>query len=124
MRRLRAGLLLCSSIALLACQGKELPTALSSSNCETTSLPISVESSKTTTFINASEGYRVIFQQDKNGVFEFRAGLNPEEEVMLESNGLRHWMITDGPGNCLEVLDGSLGDRVSITVKNKNFGPE
>lgn len=76
-------------------------------------------------FENQSEGYRVINWVDFEGQQIQYGALNPGE-VMEISTYLTHpWVITDGPGNCLQVIEISAGvESYPIVAPNRNFGSE
>lgn len=108
-----------------ACSAEKEPTP-HSYNCEKSfaTTPKRDDSLSETLIVNASEGYRVVFQFAPEEGFVDRGGVNPGENLRIVTKGSQRWMITDGPGNCLTILDGPLGDNYSITVPTGNFGPE
>lgn len=79
----------------------------------------------TVIFVNNSDGYRTLFWLDFNGTPVQYASLNPGESYSQETAVGHPWMITDGPGNCLEVYSPAPGQSVfSITAPGRYFGPE
>ncbi len=55
--------------------------------------------------VNATEGYRSVFLLDAGPTpGEAALNLNPGEEGVLEVAAGRRLMLTDGPGNCIEVV--------------------
>lgn len=77
------------------------------------------------TFANRSEGYRSILWIDFNGQPKEYANLNPGESFSINTYLTHPWMITDGPGNCLEMFMPQLGvSQFNITAPNRYFGPE
>lgn len=53
------------------------------------------------------------------------AALNAGEEYTLNTYVTHPWMITDGPGNCLEMFMPHQGvDTFNITAPDRDFGPE
>jgi hypothetical protein len=77
------------------------------------------------TFVNNSDGYRAILWIDFSGQPKDYAGLNPGEQFSINTFLTHPWMITDGPGNCLEMFMPQQGVSVfNITAPNRDFGPE
>jgi len=64
------------------------------------------------TFINTSGMYRSILWLDFSGQPKDYAGLNSGEEVTLDTFLTHPWMVTDGPGNCVEIVMPHAGTRV------------
>jgi hypothetical protein len=56
------------------------------------------------TFVNQSGMYRAILWIDDKGLPTDRAGLNPGEKTRIDTFRTHPWMITDGPGNCVEIV--------------------
>lgn len=54
-------------------------------------------------FKNTSGAYRSIMWLDFEGRPKTYANLNAGEEVTLETFLTHPWMVTDGPGNCIEI---------------------
>ena len=77
------------------------------------------------TFINRSGAYRSIQWLDFNGRPKQYANLNPGQRWTVNTFLTHPWMITDGPGNCLEIHMPRLG-RGAIVLRpdGRNFGPE
>jgi hypothetical protein len=77
------------------------------------------------TFINRSDGYRSVMWLDYSGTPKPYRNLNPGEAYTQETAVGHPWMITDGPGNCLEIYMPVPGGSVfNITAPNQNFGAE
>jgi len=64
------------------------------------------------TFINKSGMYRSIMWLDFNGRPKDYASLNSGQEVTLDTFLTHPWMVTDGPGNCIEIVMPHAGTRV------------
>lgn len=80
---------------------------------------------QTVTFTNAADGYRGIVWIDYNGSFLDMGGLNPGESMTIDSYATHPFMITDGPGNCLEVMATTPGQSsFQITAPGQFFGNE
>jgi hypothetical protein len=56
------------------------------------------------TFINRSGGMRGILWLDFNGQPKDYANLQNGEEAVFDTFMTHPWMITDGPGNCLQIV--------------------
>lgn len=79
----------------------------------------------TVTFVNQADGFRSVMWIDGDGIPQQYGNLNPGQ-AYVQSTFVGHvWMITDGPGNCLEVYVPPAGATTFvITAPNVNFGPE
>jgi len=64
------------------------------------------------TFINRSGAYRSIMWLDFSGRPKDHAGLNSGEEITLDTFLTHPWMVTDGPGNCVDIFMPHAGTRV------------
>ncbi|MGZ8400657.1 MAG: VHL beta domain-containing protein [Methyloceanibacter sp.] len=64
------------------------------------------------TFINKSGQYRGILGLDFDGQPKDYANLNSGERVTLSTFMTHPWMITDGPGNCIQIVMPRGGGRV------------
>ena len=64
------------------------------------------------TFVNNSGGHRAILWLDFTGQPKEYASLNTGQEVTLDTFLTHPWMVTDGPGNCLQIVMPSPGGRV------------
>ena len=64
------------------------------------------------TFINKSGQYRGILWLDFDGQPKDYANLNSGERVTLSTFMTHPWMITDGPGNCIQIVMPRGGGRV------------
>jgi hypothetical protein len=62
------------------------------------------ERTVTITFVNRSDGYRGVVWIDIEGSPIDNTGLNQGESAMVPTFGSHAWMITDGPGNCIEMV--------------------
>lgn len=78
----------------------------------------------TVTFINNTDGYRSIMWIDFDGTPQSYGGVNPGESLMQSTFVGHPWMITDGPGNCLEVYLPPAGQSFYTMTATGNFGPE
>jgi len=102
-------------------------TAIPVKNCKNPaiSLPEGSQMPTEVQFINRSNGYRAILQYETASTLKHRGSLNAGESLSISTSGIGRWMITDGPGNCLEIIDGPFPDNeYVITVPNQDFGPE
>lgn len=80
---------------------------------------------QSTTFVNHSDGYRVVMWLDFNGQPVEYATLNPGESVSIDSFLTHPWMFTDAPGNCIQIIDLQPGvSRYSIAAASPIFGAE
>lgn len=79
----------------------------------------------TVTFANRTDSYRAILWIGFDGIPVDYAGLASGEEFTIATYVTHPWMITDGPGNCLEMFMPQPGiNRFEITAPNRFFGPE
>ncbi len=79
----------------------------------------------TVTFDNRTDGYRSILWLDFDGMPQQMAALNPGETSTINTYLTHPWMITDGPGNCLEIHMPQPGTTsFAITAPNRWFGDE
>ncbi len=77
------------------------------------------------TFTNRSDGYRGVLWLDFDGNPVDYAGLNQGESVSIDSFLTHPWMITDGPGNCLQIVHLQQGiGRYDLTAPGHFFGDE
>jgi von Hippel-Lindau disease tumor suppressor protein len=68
------------------------------------------------TFINKSGAYRGILWLDFSGQPKDYANLQAGEEITLDTFLTHPWMVTDGPGDCIEIFMPHAGTRV-VTLK-------
>lgn len=77
------------------------------------------------TLTNMTDGYRGVLWIDYNGNFVDIGGLNQGEAITIDSYVTHPFMITDGPGNCLEVMVTTGGQsEFAITAPGQFFGNE
>jgi hypothetical protein len=77
------------------------------------------------TFVNRTDGFRSVMWIDYNGVPREYQNLDPGQDYAQQTFVGHPWMITDGPGNCLEIYMPPAGDSVfEITAPGRNFGDE
>lgn len=77
------------------------------------------------TFVNTSDGYRGLVWIDPEGTPIDNTGLNQGESVTVPTFEGHVWMITDGPGNCIEMLVPPGGETTfEITAPAPVLGPE
>lgn len=76
-------------------------------------------------FVNETDGFRSVMWIDGEGMPQPYGNLNPGESY-VQSTFVGHvWMMTDGPGNCLEIHRPVAGPSTfAITAPNVDFGPE
>jgi len=74
------------------------------------------------TFINKSGMYRSIMWLDFKGRPKDYANLNSGQEVTLDTFLTHPWMVTDGPGNCVEIVMPHAGTRV-VTLTGPHVAP-
>lgn len=81
--------------------------------------------SMTLHFENLSGEYRVLNWIGLDGQPKDQGALNPGERTTMQTFQGHIWMLTDGPGNCIEmhVATPSVG-QFNITEKSPGFGPE
>ncbi len=56
------------------------------------------------TFVNASGMYRSLEWIDFKGLTKGYGGLNPGESKSIDTFVTHPWLITDGPGNCIQIV--------------------
>jgi len=56
------------------------------------------------TFVNRSGMYRALMWIDFKGQFKDYGGMNPGETKSISTFRTHPWMITDGPGNCIQII--------------------
>jgi len=56
------------------------------------------------TFVNKSGMYRALMWIDFKGGFKDYGGLNSGEQKTISTFRTHPWMITDGPGNCVQIV--------------------
>ena len=79
----------------------------------------------TVTFVNRSDGYRGLVWIDPEGTPVDNTGLNQAESVTVPTFQTHAWMITDGPGNCIEMFVPVGGTTMfEITAPAPTLGPE
>jgi len=79
----------------------------------------------TITFVNRSGAYRSIMWLDFQGRPKTRANLNNGQRFTAKTAARHPWMVTDGPGNCLEIHLAQRG-RMTVVLRldKRTFGPE
>ena len=83
------------------------------------------EAKGTLILTNKSEGYRAVSQFNPDFNYVDVGGMNVGEALSISSSGFQRWKITDGPGNCLEIIEGPIvGQAYVITAADQDFGPE
>lgn len=76
------------------------------------------------TFVNKADGYRGLVWIDTEGTPVDHTGINQGETVVVPTFQTHAWMITDGPGNCIEiVLAEEPGATFEITAPAPVLGP-
>jgi hypothetical protein len=77
------------------------------------------------TLANRTDGYRHVVWIDYNGNFVQLGGMNPGETITIDSYVTHPFVITDGPGNCLEVMATTAGQgQFDVTAPGQFFGTE
>jgi hypothetical protein len=77
------------------------------------------------TFANRTGEFRVVERMDDRGDFIAVAHLQPGETFTVEARRSYVWMMTDGPGNCIEILPTpQTGSELEITLPTPGFGDE
>ena len=77
------------------------------------------------TFVNRSGQYRALMWIDYKGQPVDYGGLNPGQSKTIKTYLTHPWMLTDGPGNCMEMFMPRDGvRRFDITIRSRGFGPE
>ena len=56
------------------------------------------------TFVNRSKMYRGLMWIDQQGQFKNYGGLNSGEKKTISTFRTHPWMITTGPGDCIEIF--------------------
>lgn len=108
--------------------GGELPLPASDAHgCEMLGQVLSLNGNQPQqiTLANMTDGYRGVLWIDYNGDFVDIGGLNAGESITIDSYVTHPFMITDGPGNCLEVMVTTAGQSTfAITAPGQFFGNE
>ena len=74
---------------------------------------------------NRSGSYRGLVTIDSQGRFRDQGGLNEGERLLVNTRVGTPWVVTDGPGNCLEMIFPREDlFRYNLTVPDAFFGPE
>ena len=77
------------------------------------------------TFVNQADGYRGLMWIDAEGTPVDHAGIDQGETVVVPTYATHAWMITDGPGNCIEMVVAEEGDTTfEITAPGSVSSPE
>jgi len=77
------------------------------------------------TLSNMTDAYRGVVWIDYNGNFVDMGGLNAGESITIDSYVTHPFMLTDGPGNCLELMVTTGGQSsFAITAPGQFFGNE
>ena len=111
----------------LVAMPKQASGKTSDYGCDQHPYPVSQNSNtpQTATFTNYSGGYRVVMWLDFQGNPVDYASLNDGESFSVNSYLTHPWMITDGPGNCLEVIHLEYGvSNYALTAPDQYFGDE
>ena len=56
------------------------------------------------TFVNKSGMYRALMWIDFKGQFKDYGGMNSGQQKTIDTFRTHPWMITDGPGNCIQII--------------------
>lgn len=77
------------------------------------------------TFVNRTNEFRFLMMIGDDGMpIEF-AALEGGQSVKIDTTTTEPWMMTDGPGNCIEMMVPSAGRNVfAMTRVSPGFGPE
>ncbi|ODR94472.1 hypothetical protein AUC70_07390 [Methyloceanibacter stevinii] len=76
------------------------------------------------TFVNKADGYRGLVWIDTDGTPVDHTGINQGETVVVPTFETHAWMITDGPGNCIEMVVAEEGGATfEITAPATVLGP-
>jgi len=80
----------------------------------------------TGTFVNLSDGYRGLVWIGTDGTPVDKGGLNQRESVTVETFKDSALMLTDGPGNCIEMFVPKSGGNTMFKIKEPSpiFGDE
>jgi hypothetical protein len=77
------------------------------------------------TFVNRSDGYRGLVWIDVEGSPVDNTGLNQGESAVVPTFASHAWMITDGPGNCIEMVVASDEDGIfEMAAPSPALGPD
>jgi hypothetical protein len=107
--------------------GATAATPEMNATCETlnTMQSLDANEAQTVTFVNQSDGYRVVMWIDYDGNYTEYGRLNQGESMTINTFTTHPWMFTDAPGNCLETMILRSGQPIfNITAPNQYFGPE
>lgn len=97
-------------------------------SCDTFGTLKSMESDTplSVTFVNKSDGYRAVLWIDTEGTPVDKGGLAKGESLTVATFKTHAWMLTDGPGNCIEMFvpmnDGDM--TFEIEVPSPIFGDD
>lgn len=76
-------------------------------------------------FENRTDSYRVVTWLDYDGRPVDMGALDPGESLTIDTVLSHPWMMTDGPGNCVEIVRLQPGvTDYPLTVRALGFGPE
>lgn len=98
--RIGSSLLLCVAFAAVASVGA---ASVAYAGCPKARSQNS-DVATTITFINQSGEYRGIYWKDFSGGDKSYGGLNPGERKTISTFLTHPWEITNGPGDCLQVV--------------------
>lgn len=96
-------------------------------SCQTMAGIKSVDTGKqlNVTFVNQTNELRVVDWIDRQGVPVQYAQLDPGQSFEVTTLSTHPWMLTDGPGNCIEMMMPKLGQATfDITRASPGFGDE
>lgn len=83
------------------------------------------EVSQRVTFTNGGDGFRSLMWMDYSGTPVEIGALEPGQSITVDTYLTHPWMVTDGPGNCLEAMLPVAGQSdYTFTAPNQNFGNE
>ncbi len=76
------------------------------------------------TFVNKTPAARFVLWIDFNGSPQQYAILGPGERFNVSTFMTHPWLITDGPGNCIDIFMPTKKARTVNLTRNPSFGEE
>jgi hypothetical protein len=76
------------------------------------------------TFVNKTPAARIVMWIDFNGSPQQYSILGPGERFNVDTFMTHPWLITDGPGNCIDIFMPTKKARTVNLTRNPSFGEE
>jgi hypothetical protein len=108
-------------------EGSANTTSAAADSCAALDGVISKNGGKTVAveFVNRTDEYRVLLWIDFDGTPVEYTQLEAGQSYQVETSSTHPWMVTDGPGNCIEKFMPKPGQsQILISRKSPGFGDE